>query len=244
MKIKPKQVVREVRRSVAKLIGGTAIAGQHLQLLRANLRDLRQVERECGDGLQARLATLEDRCRRYGESGVDRWLREWDAIEHGWASEANKRRAFRTLYSVAIERLAQAEASIRGQSSTLASSRRAEPIIRAGVSVAEAIDRLTWLELELASASDGETRTLREEYDELTLALAGAVAPSEALNGVRAELKALNAVRREIESRLREFERAANLGEAFVEMLRESRGTDERRAKLRRRIDELVRAVV
>ena len=104
------------------------------------------------------------------------------------------------------------------------------------VSNGEIIDKLTILEIKLEKIDDPEKRrNIRKEYDLLSEA-AAAILPKE--DPLYRQLKEVNLRLWEIEDRIRELERRKDFGEAFIETARSVYRENDRRAALKREINE------
>ncbi|HEV3117774.1 MAG TPA: tetratricopeptide repeat protein [Gemmataceae bacterium] len=104
----------------------------------------------------------------------------------------------------------------------------------------ELIDRLTVLEIESARNHDEtKRRAVDRELAALVAARERALPVSPALDGLIAEMKALNESCRQAEEDLRRCESARDFGPRFVELARSGARGNERRAALKRRLDEL-----
>lgn len=109
------------------------------------------------------------------------------------------------------------------------------------VAPGELIDKLTILEIKAANISDpGKLRNVRHEYEVLSRALGEEVEQTAELAELRAELKAINETLWRIEDDIRDCERAKDFGAAFIELARSVYHTNDRRAAVKRRINELL----
>jgi septal ring factor EnvC (AmiA/AmiB activator) len=109
------------------------------------------------------------------------------------------------------------------------------------VAPGELIDKLTILEIKAANISDpGKLRNVRHEYEVLSRALDGEIEQTAELAELRAELKAINETLWRIEDDIRDCERAKDFGAAFIELARSVYHTNDRRAAVKRRINELL----
>ena len=115
----------------------------------------------------------------------------------------------------------------------------AEPRILAEISPGELIDKITILEIKLERLADAaKLANVRYALEQLngtrtTLDGKAALAPLEA------ELKAVNARLWEIEDEIRDCERNADFGPAFVALARSVYRQNDRRAELKKAIDRL-----
>lgn len=105
----------------------------------------------------------------------------------------------------------------------------------------ELVDRLSILEIKMERIKDeAKLKNIRQEY-ELTmqerqkLAFAGAE-----LERLAAELKVVNGKIWQIEDDIRDHERDRNFGDSFVTLARSVYQTNDKRAEIKRRINELL----
>jgi len=109
------------------------------------------------------------------------------------------------------------------------------------VAPGELIDKLTILEIKKANITDpAKLRNVQHEYDVLARVLAEQVPSSEALTGLTAELKAINGELWKIEDEIRDCERDRDFGPKFIELARAVYHTNDRRAAVKRQINELL----
>lgn len=109
------------------------------------------------------------------------------------------------------------------------------------VSVGEALDKLTILELKLERIADpAKLANVRNEREALAAALDSAVTPSAALDALKAELFDINAALWDIEDDIRRCEASAEFGPRFIELARAVYVTNDRRAAVKKRINVMV----
>jgi len=109
------------------------------------------------------------------------------------------------------------------------------------VSYGDAADRITILRIKNERIRDpGKLDSIRQELALLTDAFFGQVALATGFDALFAELKSVNEALWEIEDALRAREAEADFGEGFVELARQVYRTNDRRAVLKRAIDELL----
>ena len=109
------------------------------------------------------------------------------------------------------------------------------------VAPGELIDKLTILEIKKANIGDpAKLRNVEHEYDVLSRVLAEQVPASADLTALTAELKAINESLWKIEDDIRDLARARDFGAAFIELARAVYHTNDRRAAVKRRINELL----
>ena len=109
----------------------------------------------------------------------------------------------------------------------------------------ELIDKLTILEIKKANITDpAKLRNVQHEYDVLFRVLTEQVPPSADLTGLTAQLKAINEELWKIEDDIRDCERARDYGQRFIELARAVYHTNDRRAAVKRRINELLDSAI
>lgn len=103
----------------------------------------------------------------------------------------------------------------------------------------EVLDRLTILEIKAERINDtAKLANVRREHAELAAAAHRAIPATAEIAKLRAELKAVNAELWEIEDDIRDCERARDFGPRFIALARAVYTTNDRRAALKRRINE------
>ncbi len=109
------------------------------------------------------------------------------------------------------------------------------------VSAGELIDKLTILEIKLERIPDGnQLLNVRTELAALVASRDRAIPPSPELAALTRELKQMNESLWQIEDEIRDCERQKNFGAPFVELARAVYKTNDRRAALKRQINELL----
>jgi hypothetical protein len=111
--------------------------------------------------------------------------------------------------------------------------------IRAPIAIGELIDKITILEIKRERISDGEK--LRNVAAELAMlrdlqGQAGLDTPD--MDSYARELKSLNSALWEVEDALRELETRQDFGARFIELARSVYRTNDRRAAVKRRINQ------
>jgi hypothetical protein len=122
---------------------------------------------------------------------------------------------------------------------------RSEPLapgaITVEVSVGELIDKITILEIKRERIADPAKReNVLRELTCLAAAREKHVPTSERLDGLTAALREVNERLWEVEDALRECERRDEFGPRFVELARSVYHANDRRAALKRTINELL----
>ncbi len=109
------------------------------------------------------------------------------------------------------------------------------------VAPGELIDKITILEIKLERIEDADKlANVKLEWETLIKARDGAIERTAELDRLSAELKAANEALWDIEDDIRDCERAKDFGDAFVELARSVYITNDRRAALKRQINELL----
>ncbi len=115
------------------------------------------------------------------------------------------------------------------------------PAVRIEMAPGELIDKITILEIKTERIGDAaKLANVRTELDVLNRTRDGALPASGELDKLTAELRAVNATLWEVEDRIRECERERDFGGRFVELARSVYRHNDRRAALKRRINELL----
>lgn len=115
------------------------------------------------------------------------------------------------------------------------------PEILIPATAGEVFDKITILEIKSERIADpAKLGNVRAELAALQTARATHVTETPALAGLVAELKAVNETLWDIEDRIRDRERAGDFGPAFVALARSVYRTNDARAALKRRINELL----
>jgi tetratricopeptide (TPR) repeat protein len=107
------------------------------------------------------------------------------------------------------------------------------------IGAGELIDKITILEIKAARFTDAtKLGHVRKELDLLAAARDRTLTPSEGLSRLTAELKAVNESLWEVEDQIRLCERDGDFGPRFVELARSVYRQNDRRAALKRQINE------
>ena len=113
--------------------------------------------------------------------------------------------------------------------------------ISAEVSPGELIDKITILEIKLERIEDADKLVnVKLDWETLSAARDAAIEPSGELERLSAELKQANERLWRIEDDIRDCERNKDFGDAFVELSRGVYKTNDKRAALKREINELL----
>jgi hypothetical protein len=109
----------------------------------------------------------------------------------------------------------------------------------------ELIDRITILEIKLENIRDeGKLVNVRREYELLMAALRKEIAQTDELSRLTAELRAVNLELWRIEDDIRAQERAKTFGVEFVALARSVYRTNDKRALLKREINDLLKSEI
>jgi hypothetical protein len=105
----------------------------------------------------------------------------------------------------------------------------------------ELIDKITILEIKSERIADaGKLKNVRVELQVLEAARDAAMAASAELADLTAQLKQVNEALWEIEDAIRDCERGQDFGPKFIELARSVYHSNDRRAALKRQINELL----
>src|SRR5262245_54289159 len=113
-------------------------------------------------------------------------------------------------------------------------------MISVEVSPGELLDKISILEIKLERIADeGSLALVRRELASLAAVRAQALPDSTALHSLTSDLKRANERLWELEDSIRECERAQRFDADFVELARSIYRTNDRRAAVKRQINEL-----
>jgi hypothetical protein len=110
--------------------------------------------------------------------------------------------------------------------------------IEVAISAGELVDRITILELKAARLPPALARAVELQLDAMRTACARALPESEWLSAITRELRKVNAELWDVEEALRACERTKSFGARFVELARRVYQANDRRAALKRCVDE------
>ncbi len=109
------------------------------------------------------------------------------------------------------------------------------------VSPGELIDKITILEIKLERIEDADKlANVKLDWETLSAARDAAIEPTGELERLSAELKQANESLWRIEDDIRDCERSKDFGDAFIELARDVYKTNDKRARLKREINELL----
>ena len=107
----------------------------------------------------------------------------------------------------------------------------------------ELIDKITILEIKAAHIAPGaKLANVRTELGVLVAARDAGIASSPALDALTAELRIINQTLWRIEDEIRDCERATDFGDRFIALARAVYRTNDQRAAIKRRINDLLDA--
>lgn len=113
------------------------------------------------------------------------------------------------------------------------------------VSPGELVDRLTILEIKSEKIADpGKRDNVLHELGLLSAAAEGIIPDNELMRALHAELKAVNARLWQVEDDIRDCERRGDFGDSFIELARSVYRTNDRRAAIKRQINEKLGAKI
>lgn len=113
--------------------------------------------------------------------------------------------------------------------------------IEVPVSTGELVDKVTILEIKAERLTDARKReNVKRELAGLSVILNPLLAATPAITPVKATLKSVNETLWVIEDDIRDCERAKDFGPRFIELARSVYRTNDRRAALKREIDDIL----
>ena len=113
------------------------------------------------------------------------------------------------------------------------------PSIAIAISPGEVVDRLTILEIKSERIADkSKLANIHHELRELAKVAKKAIPDSEEMRSLHGKLRAANEELWVIEDDIRECERRSDFGDRFIALARAVYKTNDRRADLKRRINE------
>jgi DNA repair exonuclease SbcCD ATPase subunit len=116
-----------------------------------------------------------------------------------------------------------------------------EPGIHVEVPAGELIDKITILEIKAVRITDaGKLENVHRELQVLCQARDAAIQGSAELDTLTSQLKAINQILWQVEDAIRDCERNQDFGPEFIELARRVYQTNDRRAELKRQINQLL----
>ena len=112
--------------------------------------------------------------------------------------------------------------------------------VRIQISAGELIDRITILKLKARRLSGAGRRAVRRELAAASAVCDRAIAASPELRALTRDLAAVNLELWKVEEELRACESAGRFGRRFVALARTVYKANDRRAALKRRVDQVV----
>jgi len=118
-------------------------------------------------------------------------------------------------------------------------ARARTPLVVVPIAPGELIDKITILEIKAERVGDpAKVQNVRNELESLRAARDLSIVPSQELAALTAELLAINEAIWKIEDAIRGCERNGDFGQRFIELARSIYQTNDRRAAVKRRINE------
>lgn len=118
---------------------------------------------------------------------------------------------------------------------------KATTAITVEIAPGELIDKITILDIKLARIKDAaKLANVRAEWETLTRARDAALPSSPELNETTAALRRANETLWDVEDDIRDCERDKNFGPRFIELARAVYVTNDERARIKRRINEIL----
>jgi tetratricopeptide (TPR) repeat protein len=179
-----------------------------------------------------------------GALGVPTWMSLSALASWHWMDQREDSPWYPTMRLFRQERLLdwppvfeRMAAALRG----LVGPTRTVRTVTIDVAPGELIDKLTILEIKAERVADPQKLAhVRHEKEQLAAALDGAIIASPELLALRTELRTVNEQLWQIEDAIRDCDRRGDLGESFVALARSVYRTNDHRATLKRRINELL----
>jgi hypothetical protein len=113
------------------------------------------------------------------------------------------------------------------------------------ISPGELVDKLTILEIKLENITDTKKLSnIQREYDLLTAALKANLAQTADLVVLIGDLKNTNQDIWKLEDDIRDHERDGNFGDSFVKLARSVYRTNDKRAAIKRKINDLLKSEI
>ncbi len=113
--------------------------------------------------------------------------------------------------------------------------------LRVEISVGELVDKITILEIKLMFIEDDAKReNINKELNTLNSSFVEDVGEGEEILVLKESLKKVNLELWRIEDDIRECERQSNFGDDFIKLARAVYHTNDKRAALKREVNELV----
>jgi len=120
-------------------------------------------------------------------------------------------------------------------------SMSSNPGIMVEVAPGELIDKITILEIKAAQITDAaKLENVRIELETLSAVRDNEIPPSDELTATTSALKVVNEQLWEIEDNIRECERKGDFRETFIELARSVYRSNDRRAALKREVNQLL----
>lgn len=226
-----------VRKSLRAVFRGVASVPDHLEILRHSLRETRQATAAVDEALIARLqqAIVDP------PADMVEWRAGWEAIERRPLPARIRIRALRAWFEALLSHCTGLAG--KGKLSDAAITSPGTTVIE--VAPGELIDRLTILEIKLERIRDeAKLRNVRKEYALTSDTLAATLPDSKVISELRAQLKTVNAEIWQLEDDIRDHERNRTFGESFIALARSVYRTNDRRAAIKRKINDSLNSAI
>ena len=118
-------------------------------------------------------------------------------------------------------------------------------IILAEISIGELIDKITILEIKEAKIDDpAKLANIRHELAKLRDTRREVISSSKSVAKIASALKDVNEALWDIEDKIRDCERKGDFGSTFVELARSVYQTNDKRATLKRQLNEILNSTI
>ena len=179
-----------------------------------------------------------------GALGAPVWLATQFAPDWRWLSEGDRSPWYPTMRLFRQRRRGDWRAVFQSMAAALAERVGAPPPawpVEIEVAPGELVDKISILEIKQERIADpAKLRNVRAELDSLVAARDRALPHLPDLDGLAAELKQVNQKLWDIEDAIRVHERQEDFGGRFIELARSVYRQNDRRAALKRRVNELL----
>lgn len=117
--------------------------------------------------------------------------------------------------------------------------------IQVEISAGELIDKITILEIKLDNIrEEAKLANIRTEHGMLSAVRRSVLDESPELEDLAHELKGVNAILWRIEDDIRDCERSGDFGQRFVQLARSVYRTNDRRAEIKRLVNDLQKSTI
>jgi hypothetical protein len=176
-----------------------------------------------------------------GALGVPVWVALAFAADWRWLLDRDDSPWYPTMRLFRQKQPGDWDGVFQRMAQELAKAARPTRAIRVEVALGELIDKITILEIKNERITDSsKLQNVRTELAELTTERDRLLPPSDELARLTAGLKEVNAELWRIEDEIRDCERRQDFGPAFIALARSVYHQNDRRAALKRRINDLL----